>query len=385
MTNPVWRRSLRSANRRSAATGSNVAPAPASIVAACSFVRSTGNPTGARSTWPSARSIGAAPGRGATPIGTNVVGSTAGVPAGELAEQAGADDGGIGLRRPWPVLRMKRPVGAMNRRIAGSIDASGRLVGPIAARTEAPAIGVRPVSGLANVSTSAVGSTASDLACRRIDASIDSRARDSRALALSTAPTCCQHAVINVLLLAAHDLGTEPGGDPGPRVEVGLGEPAVVEVGDVEAVGRPGAVQRRADGAVVGVGARTGRRCRRAASASGWRSAVGTSPITPSSWPRARNAPSISMTWSGCPSGRSTGPPAAPMCIFTVPTVGTPSSDSMTNGLSRRASDSKSPSGPVANDQWKYTGRVIESCSVHAGSQRAPPVGPGRGRGRRRR
>ena len=70
----------------------------------------------------------------------------------------------------------------------------------------------------------------------------------------------------------------------------------------------------------------------------------------------------------GVPVGRSTGPPAAPMCIFTVPTVGTPSSDSMTNGVSRRASDSKSPSGPVANDQWKYSGRVIESCSVHAGS-----------------
>ena len=99
--------------------------------------------------------------------------------------------------RALPVLRMKRLVGAMNRRIAGSIDALGRLVGPIAACTVAPAIGVRPVSGLANVNTSALGNTASDLACRRIDASIDSRARDSRALALSTAPTCCQHAVIN--------------------------------------------------------------------------------------------------------------------------------------------------------------------------------------------
>ena len=43
----------------------------------------------------------------------------------------------------------------------------------------------------------------------------------------------------------------------------------------------------------------------------------------------------------------------------------TPTESGQANGLSLRASDSKSPSGPVANSQWKYTG----SCT-------SPGAGP---------
>ena len=75
-------------------------------------------------------------------------------------------------------------------------------------------------------------------------------------MAWSTAPTCSQHAVDQVLLFGPDRLGPESGGDAGSRVEVDLGEPALVAPRHCEAVDGPAPVERRADRVVVDVGAR---------------------------------------------------------------------------------------------------------------------------------
>ncbi len=79
------------------------------------------------------------------------------------------------------------------------------------------------------------------------------------------------------------------------------------------------------------------------------RSGAATSAVVPESRLGARSAPSMSSLAPGLPSSiTGSSGPAWPTCMGAAPTVG-----GQMNGSSRRASSSKSPSGPVANSQWK--------------------------------
>ena len=191
------------ATARSCSRGSTCRPATTKtspLARTRSAWREVISPTARRSAFNVSRCSGGGGGGGgsadggSTPAGTKSVGSTAIDPAASLSTKRAATAAASG--RSAVALRTNRPVGASSRRSAGSTVVSGSEVGAIAARTVASPSGARPDSGAAYVSARAGARRAIERRWSRVDAWIDSSARESSALAASTEPTCSQHAVI---------------------------------------------------------------------------------------------------------------------------------------------------------------------------------------------
>ena len=185
------------------------------------------------------------PSGGRSGPGTKSVGSTASRPGGQLGHQASADGGrrACGRASPCAPDGTSAPAAAATQ---GRWWCRAATSASIAARTVASPIGVRPVSGAAKVRVRSGSRRPIVRSCSR------SRRGDRQGAAGQQRVGGDHRADLRpagrrqVFLLAPHDLGAEPCGHAGARVEVQLAEPPR-GVADLEAVGRPRPVQRRAD------------------------------------------------------------------------------------------------------------------------------------------